>query len=63
MQESYKLFGQQTGQRLGLMFLQNEAQRERDVGLRQGVDPKSVYQGIGDKDYAANVWRIGRRRK
>ena len=59
MQESYKLFGQQTGQRLGLMFMQNEAQRERDVNLRHGVDPASVYQGIGDKDYAANVSNLG----
>ena len=59
MQESYKLFGQQTGQRLGLMFMQNEAQRERDVNLRHGVDPALVYQGIGDKDYAANVSNLG----
>jgi hypothetical protein len=59
MEESYKIFGQQTGERLGLMFLQNEAQRQRDVNLRQGVDPDSVYKGIGDKDYAQNVSNLG----
>lgn len=59
MQESYKIFGQQTGQRLGLMFLQNEAQRERDVNLRHGVDPAKVYQGIEDKDLGMNVKNLG----
>jgi hypothetical protein len=59
MEESYKIFGQQTGQRLGLMFLQNEAQRKRDVALKNGVDPASVYQGIGDKDYKANLDNLG----
>jgi hypothetical protein len=59
MQESYKLFGQQTGQRLGLMYLSNEAQRERDVAIKNGVDPNSVYKGIGDKDLGANVSNLG----
>ena len=59
MEESYKIFGQQTGQRLGLMFLQNEAQRQRDVALRHGVDPDSVYKGIAEKDYQANLTNLG----
>jgi hypothetical protein len=59
MQESYKLFGQQTGQRLGLLFLQNEAQRQRDVNLRHGVDPRAAIAGINDKDFGANLDNLG----
>ena len=59
MQESYKDFGQQTGQRLALMFLMNKAQQDRDVALRMGVDPAAAYKGIGEKDYADNVKNLG----
>ena len=59
MQESYKIFGQATGQRLGLMFLQNEAQRQRDVNLRHGVDPDAVNKGIYDKDLGMNLDNLG----
>src|ERR1700677_2055625 len=55
MQESYKDFGQQTGQRLGLMFLMNAAQQDRDIGIRHGINPNSVYGGIGERDLAANL--------
>jgi hypothetical protein len=59
MAESYKDFGQQTGQRFGLLFLQNLPQVQRDQLLRHGVDPASAYSGIGDKDYAANMSNVG----
>jgi len=59
MAESYKDFGQQTGQRFGLLFLQNLPQVQRDQLLRHGVDPASAYSGIGDKDYAANMNNVG----
>jgi hypothetical protein len=59
IQESSKMFGQQTGQRLALMFLANEAQRQRDVAIKNGVDPQGVYQGIVDKDFAANLGNLG----
>jgi hypothetical protein len=59
MQESYKDFGQQTGQRFGLLFLQNLPQVQRDQLLRRGVDPASAYSGIGDQDYAANINNVG----
>ena len=41
IQESSKMFGQQTGQRLALMFLANEAQRQRDVAIKNSVDPSA----------------------
>jgi hypothetical protein len=59
MQESYKDFGQATGQRLALMFLMNKAQQDRDISIRHGVDPSSAYSNIGDKDYAANINNVG----
>ena len=59
MQELYKIFGQATGQRLGLLFLQNEAQRQRDVNLRHGVDPDAVNKGIYDKDLGMNLDNLG----
>ena len=59
IQESSKMFGQQTGQRLALMFLANEAQRQRDVAIKNGVDPSGVYQGMVDKDFGANVGNLG----
>jgi hypothetical protein len=60
IQESSKTFGQQTGQRLALMFLANEAQRQRDVAIKNGVNPQGVIQGITDKDYAANLDNLGK---
>jgi len=59
IQESSKMFGQQTGQRLALMFLANEAQRQRDVAIKNGVDPSGVVQGMYDKDYGANLNNLG----
>jgi hypothetical protein len=60
MQESYRDFGQQTGQRLGLMFLMNKAQQDRDIALRMGVDPSAVVKGITSNDYAANLDNLGK---
>ena len=54
------MFGQQTGQRLALMFLANEAQRQRDVAIKNGVDPSGVYQGMVDKDFGANSVTLAR---
>jgi hypothetical protein len=59
MAESYKDFGQQTGQRFGLLFLQNLPQVQRDQLLRHGVDGASAYSGIDDKDYAAKMENVG----
>lgn len=55
MEESFKDFGQQTGQRLGLMFLMNKSQQDRDIAIRHGVNPASAYSGIGEKDLGANL--------
>ena len=60
IQESSKMFGQRTGQRLALMFLANEAQRQRDVAIKNSVDPSGVVQGITDKDYGANLDNLGK---
>jgi hypothetical protein len=58
MQESYKDFGQATGQRLALMFLMNKAQQDRDIAIRHGVDPAAAYSGIGDQDLGANIRNV-----
>jgi len=55
MQESYKDFSTSTAQRLGLLFLANSAQVERDKLIRNSVDPKGAYQGMVAYDLAANA--------
>ncbi len=41
------------------MFLANEAQRQRDVAIKNEVDPSGAYQGMIDKDFGANVGNLG----
>jgi hypothetical protein len=59
-QELYRLFGTETGRRMAGLYLQNEAQIQRDAELYRKVNPDMAYQGIAAHDYGANLQNLGR---